>query len=100
MCASGARKMNIKRCNMNNDDRVNDKLDKLFSKISDIDVTLASQHESLLNHMRRTELLEEKVEPLEKNMLMMSGALKLGSAALICISGLAAICEIIRAFHY
>jgi endonuclease III len=81
------------------DERINHKLDKLFQKVSTIDVTLASQHESLKEHIRRTEILETKVEPMEKTMHMMSGALKLGSVAIMCISALVGICEIIRMFN-
>ena len=82
------------------DNRINDKLDKLFDKISAIEVTLGYQHQSLEEHIRRTQILEEKVAPLEETMHMMSGAIKVGSMALICISALAAICEIIRTFHH
>ena len=57
-------------------DRINDRLDKLFSKISSIDATLASQHENLKEHMRRTDLLERKMDVVEKQNSMWTGAIK------------------------
>lgn len=58
-------------------DRIEDKLDKVSDKIASIDVTLAAQHESLKEHMRRTLLLEEQLEPVKKHVSMVNGALKL-----------------------
>ncbi len=57
--------------------RIEDKIDAVGQKIGSIDVTLASQHESLKDHMRRTELLEQSIEPIKKHVNMVSGALKL-----------------------
>jgi len=58
-------------------DKLDTKLDKISERLNSVDVTLAQQHESLKIHIRRTELLEEKLEPVEKHVAMMSGALKL-----------------------
>lgn len=44
--------------------RVEDKIDKLGDRLGAIDSTLASQHESLKQHMYRTQLLEEAVKPM------------------------------------
>lgn len=56
--------------------RIEDKLDRVRDKISDIDVTLAAQHESLKLHIKRTDLLEKKLEPVEKHVIMVNGVLK------------------------
>lgn len=65
-----------------------DKLEKNIEKISDgvadINVTLAKQHASLDEHMRRTSALEESVDllrkevkPVQSHVAMMHGAAKL-----------------------
>lgn len=57
--------------------RVEEKLDKVVEKISSIDVTLAKQSVILDEHVRRSNLLEAKMVPLEKHVSMVNGALKL-----------------------
>lgn len=54
-----------------------DKIDKIVEKISNIDVTLAKQSVILEEHVRRTNLLEQKIEPIENHVAMVNGALKL-----------------------
>lgn len=69
--------------------RMEDKLDHIVDRIGSIDVTLAAQHVSLKEHMRRTELLEGQMAPLQKTASMVHGVLKLiGLLALV-----ATICE-------
>ena len=58
------------------DDRIDAKLDKISDHIANIDVTLAKQEVSLSDHIRRTALLEEKLEPIEKHVTMVNGVLK------------------------
>ena len=43
-------------------DRLEEKLDKIVDKMGSIDTTLAGQHVQLTDHIRRTELLENKME--------------------------------------
>ena len=57
--------------------RLEDKVDNVLDKIGAIDVTLGKQQVSLDDHIRRTELLEQRMDPVEKNMNMIHGALKL-----------------------
>jgi hypothetical protein len=56
--------------------RVEEKIDKIVDKITDIDVTLGKQSVILEEHVRRTNLLENKLEPIEKHVHMIQGALK------------------------
>jgi hypothetical protein len=64
--------------------RIEDKIDKVGGHLSSIDATLAAQHESLSDHIRRTELLESTIKPLVKHDNMAQGILKLiGILALI-----------------
>lgn len=62
-----------------NDDRgarLEDKIDSISMRIGSIDATLAAQHVSLKEHMRRTAILEDKVSPLERFVHMTAGAVK------------------------
>lgn len=56
--------------------RIEDKIDKITDKVHDIDKTLERNTSSLEEHMKRTELLEKKLEPVETHVSMMNGALK------------------------
>jgi hypothetical protein len=44
--------------------RIEEKLDKVGERVSNVDVTLARQAVSLEEHMRRTALLEQRTEQL------------------------------------
>ena len=79
---------------MSSDDRllrIENKLDKIEESCDHINVTLAAQHVSLKEHMRRTSLLEQKIGPLEKTATIARShvklVLKLG-AALTAIAGI------------
>ncbi len=56
--------------------RLEDKLDKVVDKIGSIDVTLAKQSVILEEHVRRTDILESKITPIEKHVIMVHGVLK------------------------
>lgn len=57
--------------------RIETKLDKVADKIQTIEVVLSKQHVVLADHIRRTELLEEGMKPLQTHVAMVHGALKL-----------------------
>jgi len=65
--------------------RIEKKLDRLDERLGSIDKTLVAQHVSLEEHIRRTEILESKVEPIEKHVAMINGALKL--FGMLCMVG-------------
>lgn len=46
-------------------ERIESKIDRLGEKMGDISTSVSRNTHSLEEHMRRTELLESKVEPLE-----------------------------------
>lgn len=54
-------------------DRVLDKLDKMDEKIDGIDKTLVRNTASLEEHMRRTELLEAAIKPVQEHVVMVKG---------------------------
>jgi len=58
-------------------DRIEDKVDTIVDKIGSIDATLAAQHVSLKEHIRRTALLEAEIKPVKRHVDMVNGALKL-----------------------
>lgn len=56
--------------------RIEDKLDKVVESISRIDVTLAAQHVSLEEHIRRTNILEDEVKPIKDHVNVMKALVK------------------------
>lgn len=56
--------------------RLEDKVDKIADNISEINVTLAKQSVILDEHVKRSNLLEAKMVPLEKHVTMVNGVLK------------------------
>ena len=61
---------------MDDSNRIYKILEKMDSRLDNVDITLAKQQVSLDEHIRRTELLETKVEPIQKHVNMVDGALK------------------------
>lgn len=75
---------------MDRDDffRLENKIDKLDSRLDKIDITLAKQHEQIAIHIKRSDLLEQQVEPIKTQVAMVSGAMKLlGLLAIITAIG-------------
>ena len=73
-------------------ERIESKIDDAADHLASIDVTLGMQHISLKEHVRRSNLLEAKMAPIEKHVAMVNGALKL-------LGALAMIAGIIEAFR-
>lgn len=64
--------------------KIEKKIDKLDQHLSSIDITLAKQSVILDEHVKRTNLLEERITPIERHVSMINGALKfLGILAVI-----------------
>lgn len=57
-------------------DRVDEKVDKLNEKLASIDKTLAINTESLIVHIKRTNLLEAELKPISKHVVLMESAFK------------------------
>lgn len=58
-------------------DRIEDKIDKITDHMSAIDVTLTAQHVTLQEHIKRTEILENEMKPIQRRMDMVQGAIAL-----------------------
>jgi hypothetical protein len=71
---------------------IDKKLDKIQEDISDIKVIMARNTESLEIHIKRSDLLEAKMQPVEQHVAMIQGAMKL-------ISVMAATAAIVEAIH-
>jgi hypothetical protein len=56
--------------------RIEEKLDRVVDHLGSIDTTLAAQHVSLKEHIRRSDLLEAQLEPIKVHVNMVSGVLK------------------------
>ena len=84
---------------MEREERIEQKLDKVVEHISSIDVTLAEQHISLKEHMRRTALLEQQMRPIEKHVLMVSGVIRFLGLFVAAVSFAAALAEIAMYLH-
>ena len=63
--------------------RIMDKIDSIDSSLNEMSITLAKQEVSLSEHIKRSNLLEERIEilreemkPVEKHVMYMHGALK------------------------
>lgn len=67
------------------------KTDQILDRLGKIDVTLAEQHITLKDHIRRTELLESEIKPIKKHVDMVKG--------LMLLMGLSAIAEILWKGH-
>ena len=74
------------------DARLEAKLDKIADKIANIDTTLAKQAILLDEHIKRTDLLEKQVEPIQDRMIELKGAISL----IKIVSVLVAVAEGVR----
>ncbi len=57
-------------------ERIEKKLDDTAEHLVSIDVTLAAQHVSLRDHIRRTEILESDIKPVRRHVAMVEGVFK------------------------
>jgi len=78
-----------------NNDRLFEVLDKISEDVSDLKVTVAKQEENIKEHIRRTELAEEnldlirkEMQPLKEHVIAINGVLKsIGIISIIIGSG-------------
>ena len=54
-----------------------DKVEIIDSRIDNIDITLAKQHEQLAEHIKRTAQNETQIKHINRHVYMVEGALKL-----------------------
>ena len=66
-------------------ERMEAKLDDLHEHLVSIDKTLHGQHISLVDHIRRTALLEKSLEPIKSHVSKVQGAVKFLSVLAIVL---------------
>jgi hypothetical protein len=76
------------------------RLDQIDSKLGNISVTLASQHVSLKEHMKRANELELQMDVLKQSYDEFRGALKFVQAVVTALGAFAACVEILRLFKH
>jgi uncharacterized coiled-coil protein SlyX len=67
-------------------DKIDSKLDDVSHAIHNIDKTLVRQEEQLAYHIKRTNLLEEKMQPVESHVAAVNVVLKLVGFLAVLIS--------------
>lgn len=76
-------------------EKLDEKLDKVSERLNSIDITLAVNTESLVEHIKRTNLLEAELKPVSKHVIMMETGFKI--VGIIC-SVLAFLAGVVKVF--
>ena len=84
-----------------NNERIYELLDKISDDISELKITAAKQEENIKEHIRRTELAEENLEiirkeiqPLKEHVIAINGVLRIIGVISIIIGSAAGFFEI------
>jgi hypothetical protein len=82
-------------------ERIYEVLDKISEDISDLKVTTAKQEENIKEHIRRTEIAEEnldlirkEIEPLKEHVIVINGFLKIVGAISVIVGSVAGMIRI------
>lgn len=80
-------------------DKIESKLDKLDERLDTLSGTLIKNTESLQEHMRRTDLLEEKLVPVEEHVSFMKNGFKAVGWFCGAIAGVAGFLYILKSLN-
>ncbi len=80
-------------------DKIESKIDKLDEKLDRVEVTLAINTQSLVEHVRRTNALEDKLDPVEKHVNLTNAGLKILAGVFALLMAVKAAVEIFKFFH-
>lgn len=61
--------------------RIEKKIDDQNERLASIDITLATQAVQLAEHIKRSDMLEAKMEPVEKHVALMNAGAKIIAVA-------------------
>jgi hypothetical protein len=82
-------------------ERIYEVLDKISDDVSELKVTSAKQEENLKEHIRRTEIAEEnldlirkEIEPLKEHVIVINGFLKIIGAISVIVGSVAGMIRI------
>lgn len=81
-------------------DRIEHKIDDIADAQAEMNVVLGQQHVSLKEHVRRTNLLEAQVRPLQRHMAMVEGFFKYVGGFTVFLGAVAAIFECLRLYFH
>jgi hypothetical protein len=83
-------------------DKMDQKLDRIEDKISNIDVTLAKQAKDLEHHIYRTDLAEEQIklvkeeiQPIKKHVALMDASLRIIGAIASAVTFIAGVYKLL-----
>ena len=77
-------------------ERIETKLDKVVDQIGEINETTAKQQVSLDYHIKRTDLLEKKLEPVEAHVNLISSLFKIVASIAVLAGIVATILQIVE----
>lgn len=79
-------------------ERIELKLDDVADEQARMNVILGQQHISLKEHVRRSNLLEAQMKPLQKHVYMVEGFFKYVGAIAVILGALATLFEVLRMY--
>lgn len=77
------------------DQRIPNKLDEIIDKLNGVNISIARIEVDVAHHIKRTDLLEQQVEPMKKHADELAGVVKFLKLAGVII----ALIEAVRMFH-
>lgn len=80
-------------------DKLDERLDRFEQNQSEANITLAKQEVSLSEHIKRTNLLEKKLEPVERHVQVINAILKAIGGIAVVITIISGLIKIIEAIH-
>lgn len=80
-------------------DKLDERMDKLDKNQSESNIILAKQEVSLSEHIKRTNLLEERLEPIEAHVQLVNGILKTIGGIAVIVTIISGIVKILQFLH-
>lgn len=77
------------------DNRLINKVDEIMEKLNVMTISIAKMEVDVAHHIKRTDLLEEQIEPMKKHANELSGVVKF----LKLLGAIIGVREVIRMFH-
>lgn len=77
------------------DNRLINKVDEIMEKLNVMTISIAKMEVDVAHHIKRTDLLEEQIEPMKKHANELSGVVKF----LKLLGAIIGVIEVIRMFH-
>lgn len=66
--------------------QIREHFERIYTELTEINITLNKQHDQLKEHIRRTELLEKQIEPIKQKSQFLDGLVKLAAITLVIMS--------------